>query len=72
MRRKNRQIKMMVDIPASFNSEEEFMEALMGRLDNVDWVMKVVDIEDEEAEDIKVPISRVSFNEIEIEPEEED
>ncbi len=76
MRRKNRQLKLTIDIPEYFDTEEDFMSALMDRLDGdaaedetSDWHMGV---QDEDEEVIPVKISKIILGEIEIEPEEED
>lgn len=63
MRRKNRQIKLMVDIPPKFADEEEFMEAFMDRLDDVNWKMSV--------DGTNLHITRAELGDIMIEPEEE-
>ena len=63
MRRKNRQIKLMVDIPPEYKDEEEFMFALADRLDETGWNLKV--------DDNDMPITEARLNDFVIEPEEE-
>ena len=71
MRRKNRQIKMTVDIPDDYGTEEDFMADLMQKMDDTDW--SIVLAEDEEADTcIEVPVSKMQLGEIEIGPDEED
>lgn len=70
MRRKNRQIKMTVDIPDEYDSEDDFMESLMQKMDLSDWQLQLD--EDEEGEVTEVPISKMQLGEIEIGPEDED
>lgn len=62
MRRKNRQIKFTLDIPAAYQSEEDFLLALADRLDEAEWVIRV--------DDTPVSISRANLGDAEIEPEE--
>lgn len=67
-RRKNRQIKMVVDVPEEYDSDEVFMEDFMDKMDgSAEWQFLLG-----EDNDIPVPISRVTLGEIEIEPEEEE
>ena len=68
MRRKNRQIKMTIDIPDSYDNDEKFMEDLRDTLDENGWRMV---IEDEDGE-LDVPLNRITLGDIEIEPEEEE
>lgn len=72
MRRKNRQLKMTLDIPEQYEDDEEFMEAFMARLDTSNWKMGVGDKDDEELGIVPVTIKRLTLGEIEIEPEEEE
>lgn len=62
MRRKNRQVKLLLDIPADFEDEEDFMTALMERMDETGWQLHV----DGEV----VNIGRAELGDIQIEPEE--
>lgn len=69
MRRKNRQLKITIDIPDSYGTDEEFMEAVMERMDDQEgdegrgWCIRV--------DNQNVPISKILMGDIEIEPEEE-
>ncbi len=69
MRRKNRQIKMSVDIPECYENDEDFMNDFMNRMDDVDWTMKTLDDEDEA---VDVPVNSITLGDIMIEPEDED
>ncbi len=71
-RRKNRQLKMVVDVPEDFDSDEEFMDAFMSKLDmpaddGTSWQFTLGD-----DNDVPVPINRVTLGEVEIEPEDDD
>ncbi len=76
MRRKNRQLKLILDIPEEFETEEDFMRSLMQRMDSTDWQMDLPlhpdEEEDEDAEIVYPPIHRITLGEIEIEREEEE
>lgn len=67
MRRKNRQIKMMIDIPDEYDDDDTFMEDLQETLDQNGWNMA---IENEDGEKIDVLLNRITLGEVEIEPEE--
>lgn len=67
MRRKNRQIKFLIDIPDDYEADDKFMEDFRDTLDENGWSMVIVN-EDEET--IEVPISRITLGDVEIEPEE--
>lgn len=62
-RRKNRQLKVTFDVPDEYESDEDFMEFLMDKLDDpmtgVGW--KVADL----------PIKKILMGGIEIAPEED-
>lgn len=62
MRKKNRQIKMTVDIPEEYADDETFMSDLMDVMDDAEWKMK--------AGDNSVPISSMVLGDVEIGPEE--
>ena len=70
MRRKNRQIKMTVDIPDEYKTEEDFMESLMQKMDNSEWQFYLD--EDSEGMATECPISKMQLGDIEIGPEDED
>jgi hypothetical protein len=78
MRRKNRQIKLIVDIPDDFETDEDFMEAFEAKMDHAEWqltIPKEAPDEDEEIDDddlIAVLINRVDLGDITLEPELED
>lgn len=72
MRRKNRQVKMTLDIPDDYADEEEFMEALMAKMDNEPaWQMQLSEEEDDEGDItvVIVHISKMNLGDIDIEPE---
>ena len=68
MRRKNRQLKMTIDVPENYDNDEEFMEALQDTLDENGWRITIVDEDGE----LDVPFNRLTLGDIEIEPEEEE
>lgn len=80
MRRKNRQIRVTLDIPEVFEDDETFMICFRDRLDELaketesPWCITVIDPtdEDDNPENMQVPISKISMGELEIEPEDED
>ena len=65
MRRKNRQMKMMIDIPEIYETEDDFMGDLMGVLDNTEWKLGLLD------DGTKANVHSVQLGEVLIEPEEE-
>ena len=65
MRRKNRQMKMMIDIPECYETEDTFMEDLMCVLDNNNWKLGLLD------DGTKATVHSVQLGEVLIEPEEE-
>lgn len=69
MRRKNRQIKMTLDIPEAFEDDEAFMLALADRMDESEWTVKVLDDDDIEH---TAGVSVIVLGDVSIEPEEED
>ena len=69
MRRKNRQIKMTLDIPEAFEKDEDFMFALADRMDESNWTVKVVD---EDGIEHTAEVSEVVLGNVSIGPEEED
>ena len=73
MQRKNRQIKITFDVPAQFESDEEFLLALQDAMDEDgvtidDWKLVILP-EDEDGDNISMPINKIHFNGFEIEPE---
>lgn len=70
-RRLNRQMKMTCTIPDDFDSEEDFMEAVMDKMDRGGWNMVLCDA-DEEDEPVLADISKLQLGDIEIGPEDED
>ncbi len=75
MRRKNRQLKLILDIPEEFETEEDFMRSLMHRMDSTDWQLDLQtdpEDEDEDADLVFPPVHRITLGEIEIEREEEE
>lgn len=68
MRRKNRQIKMTLDIPEAFADDEAFMLALADRMDESNWTVKVLDDDDIEHTSA---VSVIVLGDVSIEPEEE-
>jgi hypothetical protein len=71
MRRKNRQIKMTASIPDDFDTEEDFMEALMEKMDRAEWNISLCDT-DELLGAVLAPVSKMQLGDIEIGPEEEE
>lgn len=71
MRRKNRQIKMTINIPEDYETEEEFMLDMQERMyaDGVNWTFQ---LETEAGFERPVHISAVTLGDIEIAKEEED
>jgi len=67
MRRKNRQIKFMIDIPDEYEDDETFMGDFQETLDENGWSMV---IENEDGETLDVPLNRITLGDVEIEPEE--
>ncbi len=66
MRRRNRQMKMMLDIPECYKDEDGFMRDFMNVLDNNEWKLNI--LEDGTA----AAIHSVQLGEFLIEPEEGD
>jgi len=69
MRRKNRQLKITLDIPEQYDNDEAFCQDLADHMDAIDWLMNV---DDEHGDTQKCPISKIQLGGLEIEPEEED
>ena len=69
MRRKNRQIKMTLDIPEAFENDEAFMLALADRMDESNWTVKVLDDDDIKHD---AGVSAMVLGDVGIAPEEED
>lgn len=69
MRRKNRQIKMKIDLPDEYDSDEDFMVDFRDTLDEFGWAMVIVN---EAKEEIDLPINSITLGEVEIEPEDEE
>lgn len=68
MRKKNRQIKITLDIPEQYENDEDFVQDLAEQMDAIDWKLNV---EDEDGIVLKCPISKIQLGELEIGPEEE-
>ena len=68
MRRKNRQMKLLVDIPDEYDDDETFMTDFRDTLDENGWDMVIVN---EDEEKVEVPLNRVTLGDVDIEPEEE-
>jgi len=66
MRRKNRQVKMTLDIPEGYNSDDEFMQALMYVLDNMEWHLNLL------SDGTAATVNRVQLGDVVIEPEDEE
>lgn len=64
MRRKNRVIKMMLDIPERYELEDDFMADLMCVLDNNEWKLGLLD------DGTKATVHSVQLGEVLIEPED--
>ena len=70
-RKKNRQLKVTINIPDEFESDEDFMEALQDSMDargGDDWGINLVGGEAE----IEVTIRSIILGDVLIEPEEEE
>ena len=67
MRRKNRQIKMLIDIPDEYEDDEQFMIDFRDTLDETDWSMVIFN---EDEQKVEVPVNRITLGDVEIEPEE--
>lgn len=65
MRKKNRQVKMTLDIPEQFKDDDDFLDAFGEKLDEVGWNFVLMDETD-------VPVTRVTLGDKEIVPEEEE
>ena len=69
MRRRNRQLKVTIDIPDDFDNDDNFMEALMDRMDDQSedggWCIQVG------VDDDMTPctITKMALGDVEIEPE---
>ena len=64
MRRKNRQIKFTVDIPADCEDDGDFMEMLEDQLYDINWSAN--------GEEDGIPINKVTMGDYVIEPEFDD
>lgn len=71
-RRKGRQMKLNFDVPEEFDSEEEFMEAFMDRMDDVGWRFSVAPDPDEPGQFVDTHVTSIIMGDIEIAPEEEE
>ncbi len=67
-RRKNRRLEMTVDIPTEYADDEEFLNSLADKMDDVSWQMQLD--EDENEEVTIVPINRLKLGDLEIDNEE--
>ncbi len=67
-RRKNRRLEMTVDIPTEYADDEEFLNSLADKMDDVEWQMQLD--EDENGEVTIVPINRLKLGDLEIDKEE--
>ncbi len=68
-RRKNRRLELQIAIPVEYKDDEEFLEALADRMDEIDWIMQL-DIEDDDTA-VNVPINRIKLGDLEFDKEEE-
>jgi len=66
LRRKNRQIKVTMDLPEKYASDEDFLMDFEAHMDAIEWKMN---IDDEGGETCKMPISKIQMGSFEIEPE---
>lgn len=75
MQRKNRQLKVNVNIPEQFESDEDFLEALRDAMDDdgvtIDQWNLILLPEIDEDGDTVLPINSIVFNGFGISPEEE-
>lgn len=60
--KKNRQLKLTVDIPADYDNDEDFLLDLADKLDDVDWVLPI-------KEGVHASISKAQIGENIVEPE---
>ena len=79
MRKKNRQLKITIDIPDQFENDEDFMEALQDTLDakcDAEWRILLLSGEDDydtgDMGSIEVTLHSIQMGDVLIEPEEED
>ncbi len=68
MRKKNRQIKMTINIPNQYDNEEDFMNDMMIRMDLTGWEVSIGTVDDR----IAANVSKITLGDIEITPEEEE
>ncbi len=62
-RRKNRRLELTVDIPGDYTNDEDFLNDLADRMDELDWVM-VMGTHD-------VDVNRIKLGDLEFDKEEE-
>jgi len=66
MRRKNRQIKLTLDIPEVFENDEDFMLSMADKMDGNGWTMKILD---EDGVEHTAAVSVIVLGGVSIEPE---
>lgn len=66
MRRRNRQIKVTMDLPEKYDSDEDFLADFEAHMDSIQWKMN---IDDEDGNTAKMPILKIQMGSFEIEPE---
>ena len=69
MRRKNRQFKITVDVPEQFKTDEEFAQALLETMYSNNWVITVVNEDDEK---VGCDVSKIQYAGFELDQEEEE
>jgi len=68
MRRKNRVMKIYLDIPDQYESDEEFLEAVADKLDGQQWELELGEGDDT----YKAIVRSVAIGDVEIDAEEEE
>ena len=74
-RKKNRQLKVTIDIPDEFESDTDFMEVLQTSLDergNGDWCIRICDIGEEGDGEVEVPIHSIQLGDVLIGPDDDE
>lgn len=76
VRKKNRQLKVTIDIPDQFKDDADFMEALQDTLDaqcESEWCLRMVgDGDGVDDASIEATIHSISLGDVLIEPDDED
>ncbi len=67
-RRKNRRLEMTVDIPTEYANDEEFLNSIADKMDDVEWRMQLD--EDDDGNITPVPINRIKLGDLEFAKEE--